>query len=319
MFRALTTNFTRFNRGIVLLNRREALKPNSSFLRTPFILKHYLKCFSTADQRWKHGQYNKDIDDESSSILCISPFSLTANSKRQISTNDIRKRAVDVISSLKNLKDAPIPALAIGAAVLSPVVLPTVYMVSAGVCSPSLSFFQMSYTAALLSFHGGSQWGLLLCKADGCNMDWVNFAHIAMPPLAAGAALMLPTPFSTLVLMGGLTGSTYYGSKLSGYPPWFRAMWLLLGVGAIVSIATAMACRLYLKPDLTETQNMDTCVSKVSKNDTTLKSANDTVNSQCTHESVIFIPEKGTDISKPTTESDDSECGVIPSCCIVPK
>ncbi|XP_041359021.1 TRIO and F-actin-binding protein-like [Gigantopelta aegis] len=310
MIRVPSTNFIcRFNKSIVVSLQP---KPNPNLLKVPSILEHYVKCFSSTDQRWKYAQYNKVMNGGVPPPSAAVPF--RAIFERQISTEDVRAVALNIKDDLRHLTSAPKPALALGAAVLAPIMLPSAYMVMGGVYCPSLAFLQLACGAALLAFHGGSRWGLLLSKNG--SVDWINVAHSGVPTLVAGSALVLPTSLSMLVIIGGLAGSTYFDASHRGYPPWFRAMRIVLGAGAVVSIATVLVCSLLLetscKPKKKKTckcltEDTETTVSKVAKdNDIYSKCKKDNTNTLSKYFKDKF---NGTTVSK--SKKDDSKCTTV--------
>jgi hypothetical protein len=103
-----------------------------------------------------------------------------------------------------------------------------------------------SYAAIILSFLGGTRWGLAVASADRPESG-LHFMLSVLPSLAAWTLLILPEPWR-LISLGCLSlglGSLDRGLVLSEFSaPWLGRLRLLLSSGAgMALLAGAVAWR----------------------------------------------------------------------------
>lgn len=158
-----------------------------------------------------------------------------------------KPNALMVISELKELKTAPMPALVLGFSGLIPFVSAPAYMIMTSVYMPDLSFAQTAYGAIILSFLGGVRWGHALSNENALALNWTSLGQSVVPSLVAWPALLLPAPFSTLVVATGLGTLAYFDIVSSIYTPWFKALRFVLSFVAVIALWSSIMCYL-LKP-----------------------------------------------------------------------
>ena len=168
---------------------------------------------------------------------------------RWFSTDDSSNKttALTVISELKELKTAPFPALALGFSGLIPFVSVPVYIITTGIYMPDICFAQTAYGAVILSFLGGVRWGHAVSNPSSTlSVSWTSLGQSVIPSLIAWPALLLPVPFSTLVVAVGLGGLAYYDIIASAYAPWFKALRFVLSFIAVIALWSSIMCHLLM-------------------------------------------------------------------------
>jgi len=150
---------------------------------------------------------------------------------------------INILKDLRSLRRSPTPALFLGLAGLVPFCAAPAYMVSAGVYCPTLATFHLGYGAIILSFLGGVRWGMAV-EGESIPQTWLQYGWSVTPPLFGWTALFLPPAAGYLTLMGGLGVTCYLDLIESGYPDWFRGLRFLLTLIAVLSLWTALMCKL---------------------------------------------------------------------------
>lgn len=160
---------------------------------------------------------------------------------------DTETKEVTIWSNLKEVKASPMPALTLGLSGLIPFVAFPGYMISQGIFCPDMAFAQVAYGASILSFLGGVRWGFTIPAENPVRPDWVNLGYSVTPSLIAWTGLMLPSPYSLLTVMGGLTMAGYFDMAMYGYPAWFKGLRFTLSFIAILSLWTTFMCGYLMK------------------------------------------------------------------------
>lgn len=135
------------------------------------------------------------------------------------------------------LRHTPLPALVLGVGGVVPFVAPPLYMVyySGEYCS-LLEQGHLAYGAVILSFIGGVRWGLTLAHPYQ-GPSWRNLVYSVTPSLIAWPALLVQPMLGYSLLTAGLLTAGVIDVAWAGYPVWFKALRILLTVGAVGSIA----------------------------------------------------------------------------------
>lgn len=176
-------------------------------------------------------------------------FSETASLNRiysRSSSTSNKPSALMVISELKELRTAPVPALALGFSGLIPFVSVPMYMIMTSTYVPDISFAQTAYGAVILSFLGGVRWGHAVSHQSTFYLSWTSLGQSVVPSLIAWPALLLPIPFSTLVVAAGLGGLAYFDVVASIYAPWFKALRFVLSFVAVIALWSSIMCYLLM-------------------------------------------------------------------------
>lgn len=95
-----------------------------------------------------------------------------------------------------------------------------------------------AYGATILSFMGAIHWGLQMARRAP-NLDWALYGASVLPALLAAAALMMPMPFSLLVLSGGLVALLVFDLCLAPkglVPLWYGRLRWPLTIAAAASL-----------------------------------------------------------------------------------
>lgn len=180
-------------------------------------------------------------------------FSETASLNRIYSRSSSSKpSALMVISELKELRTAPVPALALGFSGLIPFVSVPMYMIMTSTYVPDISFAQTAYGAVILSFLGGVRWGHAVSHQSTFYLSWTSLGQSVVPSLIAWPALLLPIPFSTLVVAAGLGGLAYFDVVASIYAPWFKALRFVLSFVAVIALWSSIMCYLLMSQNQTQ-------------------------------------------------------------------
>uniref|UniRef100_A0A2Y9D450 Transmembrane protein 69 n=1 Tax=Pediculus humanus subsp. corporis TaxID=121224 RepID=A0A2Y9D450_PEDHC len=98
---------------------------------------------------------------------------------------------------------------------------------------PWLAYAQLTYSASLLSFLGGVNWGNLINQKN-VTMDKLGWAVAS--PVLAWSAVLLPLPIGFLFAAAGLTTSMIHDILLTNYPQWFKSTRYILTVVALISL-----------------------------------------------------------------------------------
>ena len=154
----------------------------------------------------------------------------------QTSTIDKNTASLSIWDHLKEVRRAPVPALTLGLAGLSPFVSIPTYFSMNGVFSPTLAFAQVAYGASILSFLGGVRWGFSVADETSASVNWQNLGYSVTPSLIAWTALLLPLKLSIFTVAGGLTFAAYLDVTMQGYTSWFKGLRLLLTFVAVISL-----------------------------------------------------------------------------------
>lgn len=149
-------------------------------------------------------------------------------------------RELDLLRyDMKELWKSPKPALGLGFGGLIPFVAPTLFMAVTECYSPELAFAQLAYSAAILSFLGGSRWGFALPESSPAKPDWINLANSVVPSLFAWVTMLMSdsiVPAFAMIIMGLGVSLHYDLSLLPTYPSWFKALRSVLTTVAFFSL-----------------------------------------------------------------------------------
>jgi len=142
-----------------------------------------------------------------------------------------------------------VPALAYGLGGLVPFVTIPAHMVNAGVFIPELAYCHLAYGAIILSFLGGTRWGLTLPhpQANSLEPDWANLGWAVAPSLIGWAGLLVSTSAGVASVAGGLSLVLFKDLKTEVYPQWFKALRVLLTSVAVTALLITLTCQ-YLLP-----------------------------------------------------------------------
>ncbi|KAM9848742.1 transmembrane protein 69-like [Aulostomus maculatus] len=149
-------------------------------------------------------------------------------------------RELDLLRyDMKDLWNAPKPALVLGFAGLIPFVFPPLFMGMIETYYPQLAYAQVAYGASILSFLGGVRWGFALPESSPAKPDWINLFNSVVPSLLAWVAMLLTGGIlpSVMMIILGLGVSLHYDlSLLPTYPSWFKALRSVLTLVAFLSL-----------------------------------------------------------------------------------
>jgi len=157
------------------------------------------------------------------------------------------------LSDLLQLPRGPAPALGLGLAGLTPFLAAPLYMQGVGLWLPGVAAAQLSYGAVILSFLGGVRWGLLV--SGDLPPTWSAYTLSVAPSLLGWAALLSPSlPAGLVACSAGLLAAASLDCRQPAYPPWFRALRLLLSLAAVTSL---LACLVLSQSLATKQQPSD--------------------------------------------------------------
>lgn len=183
------------------------------------------------------------VDVKSKSVPCVSHTNRKIHTSKTNSVlEDHCTKSLTIWQNIIQVKSSPIPALTLGLSGLIPFVAAPTYMISVGQFAPQVAFAQVVYGACILSFLGGVRWGFTIPEENPIQPDWVNLGYSVTPSLVACLGLLLPTPFSLLTVMAGLTVTGYFDMAMYGYPPWFKGLRFTLSFVALLSLWTTFMC-----------------------------------------------------------------------------
>lgn len=154
-------------------------------------------------------------------------------------------RELDLLRyDIRDMKNAPKPALYLGLSGLLPFVAAPLSMAVTELYLPEVAFAQIAYGASIVSFLGGVRWGFALPEGSPAKPDWMNLANSVVPSLLAWVALLFSKENltqSALMVIIGLGVSLHYDlALLPTYPSWFKALRSLLTVVAFFSIVSTI-------------------------------------------------------------------------------
>jgi len=150
---------------------------------------------------------------------------------------------INILKDLRSLRRSPAPALLLGLSGLVPFCAAPAYMVAEGVYCPSLAAYHLGYGAVILSFLGGVRWGMAV-EGESIPQTWLQYGWSVTPALIGWSALFLPVAAGYVTLISGLGVTCYLDLIESGYPDWFRGLRFLLTLVAVLSLWTALMCKL---------------------------------------------------------------------------
>lgn len=161
--------------------------------------------------------------------------------------------------SLKNLSQAPKPALYLGFSGLIPFMSAPLLMAATQSFYPEVAYAQVVYGAAIVSFLGGARWGFAIPAGSPAQPNWVNLGNSVIPSILAWIALLCKDNIAegALVVLMGLGLSLHYDlTLLPGYPSWFKAMRTVLTLVATFSLVVTLALKqVCCEKKLGQTQN----------------------------------------------------------------
>lgn len=140
---------------------------------------------------------------------------------------------------MRELKNAPKPALYLGFSGLIPFVSAPLLMAIMESYYPEVAFAQVAYGASIVSFLGGARWGFALPETSPAKPDWLNLANSVVPSLIAWLALLFSHSItqSSMIVIIGLGVSLHYDlALLPTYPSWFKALRTILTTVAFLSL-----------------------------------------------------------------------------------
>lgn len=164
-------------------------------------------------------------------------------------------RELDLLRyDMKQLWNAPKPALYLGFAGLIPFVSPTLFMAVTETYCPQLAYVQLAYAASIVSFLGGARWGFALPESSPAKPDWINLSNSVVPSLLACVTMLMSdsiVPAVTMIIMGLGIALHYDLALLPTYPSWFKALRAILTIVAFFSLlGTLIMNSLYSEKNL---------------------------------------------------------------------
>lgn len=181
------------------------------------------------------------------SLLRIQSFHCSTLRLKKRQPDEPSPRELDLLRyDLRDLKNAPKPALYLGVAGLIPFVTAPLLMAITESYLPEVAFAQVAYGASIVSFLGGARWGFALPEGSPAKPDWLNLANSVVPSLIAWLALLFSNNItqSGMVVIMGLGISLHYDlSLLPTYPSWFKALRTLLTTVAFLSLVGTLVIK----------------------------------------------------------------------------
>jgi Protein of unknown function (DUF3429) len=154
------------------------------------------------------------------------------------------------MSASTSHETVPLPALALGAAGLIPLVATSLQVATGWPLSPRLTgpaLYNLTlYAGVILSFLGGVQWGLALARPPSVSVQsWRRYGISILPSLAAWAGLWFAARNGLLLLAASFVASLAYDLwtvRLGEAPRWYGR--LRIGLTAVVVAALLAAALL---------------------------------------------------------------------------
>nr|XP_033772150.1 transmembrane protein 69 [Geotrypetes seraphini]XP_033772151.1 transmembrane protein 69 [Geotrypetes seraphini]XP_033772152.1 transmembrane protein 69 [Geotrypetes seraphini] len=180
--------------------------------------------------------------------------------KKRKAKEEPQQRELDLLRyDMRNLKEAPKPALYLSFAGLIPFVSVPLIMAVTKVYYVEVAFAQVAYGACMLSFFGGIRWGFALLESSLAQPDWLNLVNSMVPALLAWIALLykdLLTQATIFVIIGLGIALHYDLALLLGYPSWFKALRAIVTIVAVSSLVVTLLLKgLYPEKSLSDGQN----------------------------------------------------------------
>lgn len=183
----------------------------------------------------------------SGSLIRAESFHSSSQRLKKRQPEEAPPRELDLLRyDLRELKNAPKPALYLGFSGLVPFVSAPLLMAVTETYIPELAFAQVVYGASILSFLGGARWGFALPENSPAKPDWLNLANSVVPSLIAWVALLFSHNIiqSGMMVIIGLGISLHYDlALLPTYPSWFKAMRTILTTVAFFSLLATIAIK----------------------------------------------------------------------------
>ncbi len=183
------------------------------------------------------------------SVLGAQSFHWSAHRLKKRPQAESPPRELDLVRyDMRDLKNAPKPAIYLGLSGLIPFVSAPLLMAVTELYLPEVAFAQVAYGASIVSFLGGVRWGFALPVGSPAKPDWLNLANSVVPSLIAWIALLFChdiTQSALLVIIGLGIALHYDLSLLPTYPSWFKAMRTILTVVAFFSLMGTIAIKQY--------------------------------------------------------------------------
>ncbi|KAM9483051.1 transmembrane protein 69 isoform 1-T1 [Clarias gariepinus] len=156
-------------------------------------------------------------------------------------------RELDLVRyDLRDLKNAPKPALYLAFSGLVPFVSAPLLMAVTETYIPELAYAQVVYGASIVSFLGGARWGFALPEGSPAKPDWLNLANGVVPAIIAWVALLFSHNIvqSGMLVIMGLGISLHYDlALLPTYPSWFKALRTILTTVAFISLVATLVLK----------------------------------------------------------------------------
>ncbi|XP_024080505.1 uncharacterized protein LOC112126174 [Cimex lectularius] len=172
------------------------------------------------------------------------PISRQASKASTVSFDNIRFQVESIFRDvkMKDMATGPTEVFWYNAVSLVPIAFPSLAFLLTGF-HPSLFSLQITYSAILLSFHGGTRFGHELEKKEAMTWESVSWSFV---PFSLGLlSVMLPQVLCPITLSAGFLFSAYVDLTLSKMPTWFRAMRLAFVFPAVLSLAIAFLWNLF--------------------------------------------------------------------------
>ncbi|KAL2089679.1 hypothetical protein ACEWY4_014367 [Coilia grayii] len=175
------------------------------------------------------------------SLCKVQSFHSSAWMHKRKQPEEAPPRELDLLRyDMKDLKNAPKPALYLGLSGLIPFVAAPLVMGVTDFYMPEVAFAQVAYGASIVSFLGGVRWGFAIPEGSPAKPDWMNLANSVVPSLLAWVALLFSkdniTQSAMMVIIGLGIALHYDLALLPTYPSWFKALRTLLTVVAFLSL-----------------------------------------------------------------------------------
>ncbi|TSL22063.1 Transmembrane protein 69 [Bagarius yarrelli] len=183
----------------------------------------------------------------SASLIQAESFHSSSQRLKKRQPEEASPRELDLLRyDLRELKNAPKPALYLGFSGLVPFVFPPLLMAITETYIPELAYAQVVYGASVVSFLGGARWGFALPESSPAKPDWLNLANSVVPSLMAWVALLFSHSIiqSGMIVIIGLGISLHYDlALLPTYPSWFKAMRTILTTVAFFSLLATIVLK----------------------------------------------------------------------------
>lgn len=181
-------------------------------------------------------------------LLGIQSFHSSAWMCKKKQPEESSPRELDLLRyDMKDLKQAPKPALYLGLSGLIPFVAAPLVMGATELYIPEIAFAQVAYGASILSFLGGVRWGFAVPEGSPAKPDWMNLANSVVPSLIAWVALLFSKDYftqSAMMVIIGLGIALHYDlALLPTYPSWFKALRAVLTFVAFFSLLSTIVIK----------------------------------------------------------------------------